>query len=79
MATNVIKINQRKVLVKEPAPTFHLKTEDVRNEHKAQVFLDYGSEPGPWVRIGINDTAYGIGYLPEEKKNETANSHNIST
>lgn len=65
---SVVKIHTAKKLTKtlEDMPTFHVRLEEALNPHKAQVFLDYGDTPGPWVRVGVNDTVYGIGYLPEE-------------
>ena len=33
--------------------------------HNFQVFIDCGGDPGPWVAVGINDTVYTIGWLPE--------------
>lgn len=49
-------------------PSFQLTTTHVPNTHKAQATLDYGSKPGPWVSVGINETQIGIGYLPKKKK-----------
>ena len=36
--------------------------------HMFQVFVDYGGDPGPWLAIGLNDTVYTIGWLPERYK-----------
>lgn len=63
---NVLVINQEKVLTKSDQPPFHVNIQDVHNPHKFQLFVDYGNEPGPWLKIGINDTIYGFGYLPKE-------------
>ena len=64
---SVVKIHSAKTLVQTStkAPTFHVRIESAENTHKAQVFLDYGDVPGPWVKVGINTTVYAIGYLPD--------------
>ena len=65
---SIIQIENQQVLSKEELPTFHVKVEEVTNEHKAQVYLDYGDTPGPWVKLGFNSTEYGLGYLPTDNK-----------
>ncbi len=60
----LLEVNQRKVLKAEEVPPFQVNVGDVVNPYKFQFFLDFGSSPGPWVTIGINDTAYSVGYIP---------------
>jgi len=70
--TNVIAIRQDKSLVQKKSPTFQVAVRHTKNAHKAQVFVDYGDKPGPWLCVGINETIYGFGYLPKKKKSEVA-------
>ena len=65
MTADIIKIKQNKVLVKQDSPVFHVSVTDTQNQHRAQAFIDVGDQPGPWLKIGINDTEYGFGYLPD--------------
>lgn len=37
--------------------------------HSFQIFVDCGGDPGPWLAIGLNDTVYTIGWLPETYRN----------
>ena len=69
-AANVVSIVREKVLAKSKAPTFQVSVKNTTNPHKAQIFLDYGNTPGPWVSIGFNETVYSVGYLPKKKKKE---------
>lgn len=48
--------------------TFSVVERRVPCHHNFQFYVDYGaSSGGPWVRVGINDTEFGIGYLPKQK------------
>ena len=51
----------------KPAP-LQFTTRPVRCNHAAQITLDYGTNPGPYVIVGINERAYCMGYLPRKKK-----------
>lgn len=52
---------------------FSLTDRKIQCAHNFQIYCDYGNTPkGPWVKIGINDTEYGIGFLPQEKPNLSA-------
>lgn len=53
--------------VKTHAP-FQVVRKTIPCRHAAQLTLDYGRDPGPWILIGINATAVGIGYLPQKKR-----------
>jgi hypothetical protein len=66
--SNVIAVPQPKVVRKSEIATFHVRVVEVKNPHKAQLTLDYGSTPGPWVRVGVNSTIYAAGYLPKESR-----------
>lgn len=45
--------------------TFSVVESQIPCRHKIQLYVDYGnSDGGPWLRIGINETEFGIGYLP---------------
>jgi hypothetical protein len=68
MAKELVTINTEKALTNKRAPQFQVAVKNIPNPHKAQLFLDYGETPGPWVVIGIGNTAYGFGYLPPKKK-----------
>lgn len=36
--------------------------------HKFQFYVDYGTTyAGPWIKVGVNATELGIGYLPKTK------------
>jgi len=48
--------------------TFSVVENRVPCHHKIQFYVDYGSsDGGPWLKIGINETEFGIGYLPGTK------------
>jgi hypothetical protein len=47
-------------------PVFKVAIKKTRNPHKAQCFLNYGNEPGPWLSVGINESVYSFGYLPKK-------------
>lgn len=68
MAMNILEIRKMKAQKKKQAPTFHVKEFEVDNKHKLQLNVNYGEFPGPWVVITFNDAAWGIGYLPEDRR-----------
>lgn len=40
--------------------------------HKFQFYVDYGTtNAGPWVKVGVNSTEFGVGYLPATKASVT--------
>lgn len=65
---SILEIRRRKVVHSEPAPTFHVDEQEIENPHQFQLFIDYGSQPGPWIRIGYNRKAWSAGYLPDNNK-----------
>jgi len=72
MANEIVRVDSDRALVHQKQPTFQVAVKQTKNPHKAQFFVDYGSEPGPWLCIGINSTVYGFGYLPKKKKRGSA-------
>lgn len=36
------------------------------NQDEFRFYVLYGTQPGPWVKVGINDTEYMFGFLPEQ-------------
>jgi hypothetical protein len=60
--------------------TLHMEEKKVPNNHSFQFYVDYGVTPGPWLKLGINDVEYGIGYLPSSSHQKTnAGIHVVST
>lgn len=44
---------------------FTVVERQISNAHKVQFYMDYGAtDGGPWLRIGINSTEFGVGFLP---------------
>jgi hypothetical protein len=68
MAHEIVKVHSAKALVQKKQPSFQVAVRHIPNQHKAQFFIDYGNNPGPWLLIAFNNTAYGFGYLPKKKK-----------
>ena len=34
-------------------------------DYRFQLYVDYGqSHAGPWLKIGLNETEFGFGYIP---------------
>lgn len=58
--------------VVRPMGTFRVVERRIENPHHFQLYLMYGTEPGPWVRFGFNDIEYGVGFLPPERENRRA-------
>jgi hypothetical protein len=56
------------VVVKPKEPSFQVDIRPVKNTHDVQLFVDAGMSPGPWVRVGFNDTSYAAGWLPKQRK-----------
>lgn len=54
--------------IPQERPPFRVAIKKTKNPHKAQLFLNYGSEPGPWISVGINDTVYSFGHLPKKRR-----------
>ena len=47
---------------------FTITSRRIENNYSFQLYTDFGStESGPWLVLGINDTEYGMGYLPEQQ------------
>ena len=53
----------------------------IANTNDFQFYIQYGSEPGPWVKVGVNDTEYLIGFLPQPPKKRAAkvSSHKLTS
>jgi hypothetical protein len=63
---DILKLTSEKMFVKKESLPLRVSVAAETNPHKFQLFVDYGAtEDGPWVKLGFNDTSYGIGYLPE--------------
>lgn len=45
--------------------TFQVIERRIPNPHSFQFYATYGTQPGPWLAVGINDYEYAIGFLPE--------------
>ena len=46
------------------APKLTVAQRKIANKNEFQFYVLYGTNPGPWARVGINDTEYMVGYLP---------------
>jgi hypothetical protein len=45
--------------------TFSLVERRVPCQHNFQLYVDYGATSGgPWIKIGLCDTEFGLGFLP---------------
>lgn len=45
---------------------FSLTDRKIKCEHNFQLYVDFGTTTkGPWVKVGLNEVEYGIGYLPQ--------------
>lgn len=64
--TAVRTVKPTKVLPAAKHVPFQMIKRTVPNKHKVRVTVDYG--PGPWAIVGINDTVYGVGYIPKNKR-----------
>lgn len=48
--------------------TFSVVERRVSCPHKFQFYVDYGTtNAGPWLKVGVNATEFGMGYLPKAK------------
>lgn len=48
--------------------TFSVVERHILCPHNFQFYVDYGStDGGPWIRVGLNATEFGVGYLPKAK------------
>lgn len=48
--------------------TFSVVERRVPCQHKFQFYVDYGTtNSGPWIKVGVNATEFGLGYLPKSK------------
>lgn len=48
--------------------TFSVVERKIPCTHKFQLYVDYGhTHVGPWLKIGLNDSEFGVGYLPVPK------------
>lgn len=48
--------------------TFSVVERRVPCPHKFQFYVDYGAtNAGPWLKVGVNSTELGMGYLPKTK------------
>jgi hypothetical protein len=48
-------------------PYFGVNCKNIRNPHKFQFYVDYGSSnAGPWIVVVVNDVEYSAGYSPHE-------------
>ena len=66
---DILKIESQKSLISKDTGTVRISVQNEPNPHTFQFFFDYGTTPeGPWLKVCVNDTSFGIGYLPEEKK-----------
>jgi hypothetical protein len=46
--------------------TFSVVERRIHSPHKIQFYVDYGSSSGgPWIKVGVNETEFGVGYLPK--------------
>jgi len=45
--------------------TFQVIERVIQNQHAFQLYIMYGTQPGPWLMVGFNDREYAIGFLPE--------------
>lgn len=60
---------RKKLPVKiQPMTAFKIEERELFPKHQFQLSIDSGSEPGPWIVIGINKKALAIGWLPKPIK-----------
>lgn len=56
----------RKVGPQQAVEGFTCGARQTKSNHAFQLFVDCGGDPGPWVALGINDTVYTLGWVPEK-------------
>lgn len=62
--TAVHGVKQQSASMEAP---FNVISREVVCPYKFQFYVDYGtSQDGPWLKMGLNDTELGIGYLPKQ-------------
>ena len=44
---------------------FSCAAHHIKKNHSLQLFMDCGGDPGPWLAIGLNETLYTFGWVPE--------------
>jgi len=64
---SAVSIIKPKTAAQKPLP-FSYEMKPVKNRHKLQLFVDYGVNPGPWLAVGVQSTAYAVGWLPKGKR-----------
>lgn len=57
-------IGEKAVKATKESHEFVFKTKTVPCTHAVQLTVDFGIEPGPWIVVGLNETAFCLGYLP---------------
>lgn len=50
------------------APRLTIAQRRIASQNEFQFYVLYGTQPGPWVKIGLNDTEYLVGFLPQPTK-----------
>lgn len=68
----------RQILVPD-MPRLTVAQRRIANRNEFQFYVLYGTQPGPWVRVGFNDTEYLVGFLPKpNKKRQSPNKTNVT-
>lgn len=50
----------------QPITTFGVVQKKIPCNHNFQLYVDYGATvSGPWLKVAVNDTEFGVGYLPK--------------
>lgn len=50
----------------------------IQNHNEFQFYVLYGTKPGPWVKVGINNTEYLVGFLPQSPKKRAVRKPNVT-
>jgi hypothetical protein len=58
--------NQGQSQNKQQDVGFTVVEQKIHCPYRFQFYIDYGTDPyGPWLKVGIADTEYGVGFLPQ--------------
>lgn len=57
-------------------PRLTIAQRSIPNPNHFQIYVLYGTEPGPWAKVGFNDVEYMIGFLPTHQKPKRRPSQN---
>jgi hypothetical protein len=67
VSRQILTLVRNQTLSDKKAPEFQVVVRKRPNPHKLSLTLDWGDAPGAWLSVGVNDTLWGLGFLPKNK------------